>query len=146
MQTFPPILNLKFKDSPPKWSQAEAIELCILIEQVCPNYGCHVALTGGLLYKDGRRKDCDLLFYRIRQIEQIDYEGLWETLAEIGVVKVSGFGWCHKAVYQGKNIDCFFPEEADGVYLPHEEAEIIDAREEGRAFMAEKRSKASLEF
>ena len=49
------------------WTQQHAIELCKRIESVCPRYGCHVALTGGLLYKDGPRKDCDILFYRIRQ-------------------------------------------------------------------------------
>jgi len=146
MPTFPPILDLNEKYMPPKWTQAESIELCKLIEQVCPNYGCHVALTGGLLYKEGERKDCDLLFYRIRQVEQIDYEGLWETLAEIGFNKVSGFGWCYKAIYKGKNVDCFFPEEEDGIYSPHEVAEIIDARAEVIDFIAEKRLKTVSEF
>lgn len=39
------------------WTQKEAIELCVKIEAICPKYGCHVALTGGLLYKEGERKD-----------------------------------------------------------------------------------------
>lgn len=96
------------------WMQSEAIELCRKIEQVCPEYGLHVALTGGTLYKDGKRKDCDILFYRIRQVEleDIDTDALFAALEEkIGLKKVSGYGWCHKAIYQGKNIDCFFPEE-----------------------------------
>src|ERR1035437_5571090 len=57
-----------------QWTQTEAIELCVKVEAICPKYGCHVALTGGLLYKQGKRKDCDLLFYRIRQVEQIDFD------------------------------------------------------------------------
>jgi hypothetical protein len=28
----------------------------------------------------------------------------------------SGFGWCYKAEYQGKPIDCFMPEEKGGEY------------------------------
>ena len=94
-----------------KWTQQQAIELCKKVEAICPQFGCHVALTGGLLYKDGERKDCDLLFYRIRQIAEIDFEGLFSALALIGLVKVSGFGWCHKATYEGKNVDMFSPEE-----------------------------------
>lgn len=108
-----------------KWTQPEAIALCRQIEAICPQFGCHVALTGGLLYKDGPRKDCDLLFYRIRQVPEIDMDGLFDALATIGVVKCSGFGWCHKARYQGRQIDCFFPEEDSGEY---EQAEPDDMR------------------
>lgn len=93
------------------WTQSEAIELCRRIEAHCPKFGCHVALTGGLLYKDGERKDCDILFYRIRQWGEINLEGLWEYLESIGVHRVTGFGWCFKATYNQKPIDCFFPEE-----------------------------------
>jgi hypothetical protein len=100
----------------PTWLQQEAIELCRAVEAVCPAFGCHVALTGGLLYRDGERKDCDLLFYRIRQWSEIKEKRLWEALARIGLEKKSGFGWCHKATYNGKNVDCFFPESAEGEY------------------------------
>lgn len=50
------------------WTQEEAIQLCRLLEALAPTFGCHVALTGGCLYKDGERKDCDILLYRIRQV------------------------------------------------------------------------------
>jgi hypothetical protein len=103
------------------WAQADAIALCRAIEAICPDYGCHVALTGGLLYKDGERKDCDILFYRIRQVDEIDVEGLFAALSTIGVERVSGFGWVYKAVYQGKPIDCFFPESDRGEYERAEE-------------------------
>lgn len=99
-----------------KWTQTEAIELCVKIEAICPAFGCHVALTGGLLYKTGERKDCDLLFYRIRQVSEINLDGLWAALLEIGLNKSSGFGWCYKCEYQGKPIDCFMPEEQGGEY------------------------------
>jgi hypothetical protein len=98
-----------------KWTQSQAIELCRLIEGICPKFGCHVALTGGCLYRDGERKDLDVLFYRIRQTPEIDHDGLFAALAEIGIEKTGGFGWCHKATFEGRKIDCFFPEE-DGDY------------------------------
>lgn len=93
------------------WTQEEAIALCREVERVCPEFGCHVALTGGTLYKDGARKDLDLLFYRIRQTPKIDDAGLFAALAAIGLVKDRGFGWCHKATYRDKAVDIFFPEE-----------------------------------
>ncbi len=99
------------------WTREIAIALCVKIEALAPAYGCHVALTGGTLYKEGPRKDCDILFYRIRQIETIDYEGLFRALETLlGIVKTRGFGWCHKATWNGRDIDFFFPEEADGEY------------------------------
>lgn len=98
------------------WTHSEAVELCILIEAVCPQFGCHVALTGGSLYKAGERKDCDILFYRIRQVDEIDQDGLFRALSEIGIEWQRGFGWVHKAKFQGKRIDMFFPEADDGEY------------------------------
>lgn len=100
----------------PKWTRQEAVNLCVLIESICVEYGCHVALTGGTLYKHGERKDCDVLFYRIRQIPEINIDGLFAALRDAGIDRVSGQGWCHKAIYQGKGIDMFFPEADDGEY------------------------------
>jgi len=100
-----------------KWTRDEAISMCRLIEHICPAYACHVALTGGLLYKEGARKDCDILFYRIRQANRIDTDGLTKALDEVlGMKYVSGFGWCFKFEYKGKQVDAFFPEEVGGNY------------------------------
>lgn len=111
-----------FTEAPPEgvWDALTAISLCKAIERVCPPFGCHVALTGGVLYKEGLRKDCDLIFYRIRQVEEINYEGLFKALEGVSVVRVSGYGWCHKAVYtkdgRGLGMDLLFPEEKGGEY------------------------------
>lgn len=100
------------------WTQAEAIELCKRIESVCPTFGCHVALTGGLLYKDGPRKDCDLLFYRIRQVSSINMIGLVEHLEKSERCKIKGVGWCYKASFEdSRTADLFFPEEQNGEYV-----------------------------
>ncbi len=97
------------------WTQQQAIAVCSEIERICPHFGCHVALTGGLLYKTGERKDCDLVLYRIRQTPFIDFEGLFEALKTVGIIKESGFGFCIKAKHNGKNIDFLCPEE-EGQY------------------------------
>ena len=119
------------------WTQSEAIELCRKVEAICPRYGCHVALTGGLLYKDGERKDADLLLYRIRQVKEINFKDLWDELDEIGLVQKSGFGWCYKAEYQGKPVDIFSPEEQGGEYPVKE---MLEARQDGRESTARFRS------
>lgn len=100
------------------WTQAEAVGLCREIESVCPAFGCHVALTGGALYKSGPRKDVDILFYRVRQVACIDEVGLWAALEKIGLVRVYGEDnrWLSKATYKGANVDVFFPEAEGGVY------------------------------
>lgn len=95
------------------WTQAEAIALCSSIHPLTNQCGCYVALTGGLLYKEGPRKDLDLVFYRIRQVDGIDKKLLFALLDEsLGIKVVKGFGFCHKALSpDGRTIDMLFPEE-----------------------------------
>lgn len=102
------------------WTQSDAIALCVELEKIAPKFGAHVALTGGCLY-GGTRKECDIILYRIRQAPKIDFEGLFEAMTKIGVTKLSGFGFCHKAIYQNKPIDFLSPEEAEGQYPEKEE-------------------------
>lgn len=96
------------------WNLKEAVNLVKKIESVCPQAGCHVALTGGCLYKGGERKDLDILFYRIRQSPEIDIEKLLMLLSSVGIEGANGSGWIYKASFKGKNIDMFFPEEQGG--------------------------------
>ncbi len=105
------------------WTRDEAIEMCRAIEAVAPRFGCHVALTGGLLYKEGPRKDCDIVMYRIRQEEAIDGTGLMKALSTIGMMNepdaewdssADDGHWVMKAMWHGKRVDIFFPE-ADAV-------------------------------
>ena len=104
---------------------SEAVDLCKHIESFAPGYGCHVALTGGCLYKDGDRKDVDILFYRIRQVEKIDIEGLKEHLNFFGFSEITGFGWVLKSTFNGNPVDMFFPEEIEGEYPQQEEKKEI---------------------
>jgi len=95
------------------WSQEEAIALCTALEKFVPDFGCHVALTGGCLYSDGLRKDVDIMFYRIRQQKEIDEKSLYAALKGFGITFGARHGWVQKATYQDKNIDFFFPEYKD---------------------------------
>jgi hypothetical protein len=100
------------------WTQAEAIDMCRAIESVIPAHGYHIALTGGLLYKHGMRKDADILFYHICAVEG-DWEKMWGALKLIGLEKLKGEEGmrCVKASYWGKPVDCFFvPDGDDGTY------------------------------
>lgn len=99
------------------WTQQEAIELCKKIEAECPRAGCHVALTGGCLYRDGDRKDLDLIFYRIRQTT-LDTPRLLNILVDLGFKWITGSGWRYVGYYFGKKVDLLFPEAAEGEYPP----------------------------
>ena len=104
-----------------KWTQEQAVDLCRKIEVIAPKYGCHVALTGGTLYHYGERKDADILFYRIRQVTDIDVDGLMDGLRELGVTPGEDFGWCYKASFDSRPIDFFFPEREGVDYPGHDE-------------------------
>lgn len=93
-----------------------AVRLCRDVEAVAKEHGCHVALTGGCLYKFGPRKDIDLLFYRVRQNPEIDVDALFKALSAVGLVvhTPEQFGrWCVKASWEAYSVDCFFPEARD---------------------------------
>ena len=98
------------------WTQEEAIELCKALEKFVPEFGCHVALTGGCLYSDGQRKDVDIMFYRIRQVKEIDEKSLYAALTGFGITFGQRHGWVQKAFYEGKSIDFFFPEYKDSFW------------------------------
>lgn len=114
------------------WSREEAFALCRLLEATAPTFGAHVALTGGLLYKDGYRKDCDVLLYRIRQREEpVDFDGLFKALEAMGFEIGEDHGWCKKLKWNGKSIDMFDPED-EGEYPERTEPDPDLAREEAR--------------
>ncbi len=121
-----------------QWTQLGALELCRKIEAICPDFGCHVALTGGLLYKDGPRKDADILFYRIREVDEINISGLMDALQSIGVIATSDYGWCYKAVFTDEDdneydIDFFFPDR-EGEY-PTGESSLWNDTPEDNAWL-----------
>ena len=79
-------------------------------------WGFHVALTGGCLYKDGSRKDADIVVYRVRQStsDGDHMEFLKAMQSAIGLTVLQGYGnnWCTKCHYQGRDLDILYPEAA----------------------------------
>lgn len=102
-----------------KWTLEQGVKLCRLVNRALPGAaGRHVALTGGTLYKDGPRKDVDMLFYRVRQVQEIDKSALGAILLDLGFTLGPDHGWVWKATYEGKDVDMFFPDHNDGEYVP----------------------------
>jgi hypothetical protein len=102
----------------PLWTQALAIKLCNDLEPICAANKCHVALTGGLLYKEGPRKDADIMIYRVRQAPDINREKLLELFKPIGVTVKATHGWVWKCDYLGYPLDLFWVDHEDGDYPP----------------------------
>lgn len=92
------------------WTHERAVLVATRIEQIAPQCDCHVALTGGCLYKDGPRKDLDLLFYSIRQKPSVNKPKLLTKLKELGFKIGKDTGFICKAELHGCPIDLFFPE------------------------------------
>lgn len=108
-----------------KWTTDEAIELCKLIEPIAARCGCHIGLTGGLLYKEGPRKDCDLVIYSIRS-EVINFKEFYSELSKVGVNFKQAFGFVTKVEYKGKSIDILYPEDETYGEYDHIPTEDID--------------------
>lgn len=115
---------------PTFWTRDEGIALCRLLETVSHQFGAHVALTGGLLYRDGPRKDCDILVYRVRQVEKIDWDGLWAAWQKLGLQIRDEYGFCSKALFRTtegvwKDVDLLDPED-DGEYGAYGDFEEVN--------------------
>lgn len=111
------------------WNLQSALCIAMLVEEFAPKYGCHVALTGGCLYKTGYRKDLDLLFYRIRQ-SSINFDGLFKALEAEGINIVKDCGFVVKANFGGWCIDLLFPERSGNYYAPVDVDEPSDPNED----------------
>lgn len=90
---------------------AIAVALARKIEAVAPRFGLHVALTGGCLYKDGERKDIDLLFYpHENDATNTNRDGLLAALRdELGFVLGNDYGRVAKAAFGSVPVDLIFP-------------------------------------
>ena len=88
--------------------QDEAIELCKIIHRKIENI--YPALTGGLLYKEGNRKDIDIVLYRNRQQEKFEICDIEKQLEECGLYSFQHFGFVTKAKWRGLVVDLFNPE------------------------------------
>ncbi len=87
------------------------IRLCKILFEKLSDKGIYPALTGGLLYKSGNRKDIDIVLYRNRQsVEEFETIELKEILSVAGVEITGFFGFVTKAKWEGVVVDLFNPE------------------------------------
>ena len=93
----------------------DGIDVCKCIYFALSGSGFFPALTGGLLYKEGERKDCDIVIYRHRQdVDHFETIDLEEKLKLIGFTDFKYFGFVTKAKFKGFSIDIFNPETNEG--------------------------------
>lgn len=112
-----------------RWDFVRAKQLCTRLAQKAPNYGCHIALTGGCLYKEEFRKDLDIVLYRIRQVDKIDWKGLFDFFKTENIDIVRNCGFVKKAIYKNnlsakaimRSIDFLYPEYSGGDDCPIEQ-------------------------
>lgn len=91
-----------------------AVHQCIQLEQCAPDFGLHIGLTGGCLYKQGERKDVDVILYRIRQTVAPDLEDFFSYLVDKGWSNPRFHGWVTKLTSpSGAEFDFFYPEYVD---------------------------------
>lgn len=119
--------------TPDYWSLPEALALCTAIHELpSQQFHCYPALTGGLLYKSGPRKDCDIVIYQRGDVGgerlPIDWPGLWTALESIGLKLLMDYGYVKKCTYRGKVVDVFDPTQNGGNYgqTEVEGAEVVE--------------------
>jgi hypothetical protein len=99
-----------------------AVALAREIEGIAPRFGFHTALTGGCLYKDGERKDIDILFYsHANDGAETDKKGLLKALhTDVGLAVGADFGRVVKSTRGDTTVDLLFPGLGFGGEYPEE--------------------------
>ena len=92
-------------------NQQKGIELCQILHKKLLGCGFFPALTGGLLYKEGNRKDIDIVIYRHRQnVGEFEMRDIENHLIDIGFYDFRYFGFVTKVKWKGIHVDLFNPE------------------------------------
>lgn len=97
------------------WTFENAKSVVQLAEIAASKVGAHVALTGGVLYKTGPRKDLDLVFYPDGTVVNFSREEVLQELKSHDFEILLDKGRVVKAFFPGGpgKIDLFFPEYVD---------------------------------
>lgn len=104
-----------------KPTKDDAVMLCKRLYEKLSSVGFYPALTGGILYKDGCRKDIDIVIFRNRQtVVKFEMEFIEDLLVECGLSNFQYFGFVTKCKLGNISVDLFNPETeiefCDGYY------------------------------
>lgn len=91
-----------------------AIELCKAIYDEMGKDGIFPALTGGCLYKEGERKDIDIVLYFKRYSGPVETSDIAHKLKKVGLTNFKFVtGYVTKAKYGELDVDLLNPETQD---------------------------------
>lgn len=90
---------------------SNGLELCQILRGELVDKGYYPALTGGLIYKNGPRKDIDIVIYRNRQDhDHFEMSDIFGELEQCGLENIEYYGFVTKAKWKGFTVDLFNPE------------------------------------
>jgi len=69
-----------------------------------------VALTGGLIFQQGERKDIDIIIYRNRATMPFETIQLGDKLVSFGFTNIRYYGFVTKCEWEGHSVDILHPE------------------------------------
>lgn len=109
---------------------SNAIRICTILYKLLEPYHVFPALTGGILYKQGLRKDLDIILYKgstggeLHLLTQLQPNipladktvSLAHLLKEAGFEYIADYGRVVKCKYQDTDIDIIMPEAPEGTY------------------------------
>ena len=105
----------------------DAVKLCkALYVELSPHY--YPALTGGSLYKNGDRKDIDIIIYRNRETLPFEIYEIQNNLEDAGLYNFIHHGFVTKCEFDGLSVDLMNPETTSGTdYVCGDDArEMVD--------------------
>lgn len=91
----------------------DGVRLCKQLYPLLKTVGLFPALSGGLLYKEGERKDIDIVIFRHRQdLETFEMNNVIVQVCfkACGVEITNFYGFVTKAKWEGFDVDFFNPE------------------------------------
>lgn len=115
---------------------SNAIRICTVLYKLLEPYHVFPALTGGTLYKQGLRKDIDIILYKGSNGGELDGKTLLhnhvpqivnhvttleEVLVNNGFRFIADYGRVIKCVYNDTDIDLIMPEALEGTYQEEHE-------------------------
>ena len=92
-----------------KADRNDGIVLCQRLNKFL-NKAYFVALTGGLIFQQGERKDIDIIIYRNRATMPFETIQLGVKLTAFGFTNLRYYGFVTKCEWQGHSVDILHPE------------------------------------